>query len=447
MTGHARLGPSNHRWVHCPGSVREEANYQDVASAAAIDGTGSHLLLELCMQNNVLAIQYDQQIIGANDRENPSGWLVSIDRINRVQMHLDYISRRVQELKEMYPGSTVTVESETKADPGALFGRTDWWGTCDVTIICMTGDKCNFVEVSDYKDGRGWVNAKDNSQLQSYLIGKLRPFITKGLPEHCRMSIVQPKTNPVIRYQCSTRPDDNISVKGVMSKAVDLHRAAEATDAPDAPTFSGKHCQWCKANPKRGGHCVTATEESIKVVTNMSTTPTYQVGELQMFEKFTQVIADPKSLTSEQLSELLSAQDSLMAAFDACKAEIQFRIEAGEHVSGYAMVSGNSSRKWNEPEDVIVKKLKSRKLKLDDIYPKKLISPAQVMKLSQLTDAQKKKIDSDLISEVAGKLTLKKVAHSVAQSSTNDVQLAEQMFADVPATTETVADSNTISFF
>lgn len=448
MTGHARLGPSNHRWPHCPGSVREEANYPDIPGEAAIDGTGSHLLLEMCMENNVSAAQYDQQIIGANHPDHSTGWLVGIERINRVQMCLDYITRRVNELKAEYPDSTVTVEAESKADPGALFQRDDWWGTCDITILCRqkhTGE-LYFIEVCDYKDGRGWVNAKNNTQLESYLIGKLRPYVNKP-PQGCRMSIVQPKTNPVIRYQCSTRPEDNLTVKGIMSKAIDLHRAAVATDDPDAPCVSGKHCQWCKANPKRGGHCVTATEKSIQVVTDMSTN--LVSPSLPMFEQISKVIADPKSLTSDQLSELLSAQDALMAAFDACKTEIQVRIEAGEHVSGYAMVSGNSSRKWNEPEEEIVKKLKSRKLKLDDIYPKKLISPAQAMKLSKLTDAQKKRIESELISEVAGKLTLKKVAHSVAQSSTNDVDSINQMFAGVPAPTETVADNsnNEISFF
>tara|TARA_R110000737_G_scaffold20372_1_gene38721 strand:- start:5295 stop:6647 length:1353 start_codon:yes stop_codon:yes gene_type:complete len=436
MTGHARLGPSNHRWPNCPGSVREEANYPDIAGEAAIDGTGSHLLLEMCMDNNVPAIQYDQQIIGANHPDHTSGWLVGIERTQRVQMCLDYITRRVNELKAQYPDGTVTVEAESKSDIGGMFGRDDWWGTCDVAITCKqdhTGEVF-FIEVVDYKDGRGWVNAKDNTQLISYLGGKIRPYITGDRVKNCRMTIVQPKTNPVIRYQCSTRPEDKLSVESVMNKIVDMSRAAAETDKPDAPTRSGKHCQWCKANPKRGGHCVTATEQSIQVVTDMSTN--VAIPTLPMFEQITQVIADPKSLTSDQLSELLSAQDALMAAFDACRTEIQVRIEAGEHVSGYAMQAGNSSRKWNEPEEEIVKKLKSRRLKLDDIYPKKLISPAAAMKLTKLTDVQKKKIEADLITEVAGKLTLKKVAHSVAQSSTNDVDSVQQMFADVPASTE-----------
>ena len=81
MGGHARLGPSNHRWPHCPGSIREEANYPDVSGEAAIDGTGSHLLLEMCLDNNVLAIQYDQQIIGANSPEHTGGWLVGIGTV------------------------------------------------------------------------------------------------------------------------------------------------------------------------------------------------------------------------------------------------------------------------------------------------------------------------------------------------------------------------------
>ena len=471
MGAHARLGPSNHRWPHCPGSVREEANYPDIPGEAAIDGTGSHLLLEMCLINNVAAIQYDQQIIGANHPDRSSGWLVGIDRVQRVQMCLDYVERRVSELKAEYPGCTVTVEAESISDPGGMFGRDDWNGTCDISIICRhdhTGEVF-FIEAVDYKDGRGWVNVKDNTQLLAYLTGKMRPFIASGSEmiapldalrvKNCRMTIVQPKTNPVVRYQCSTRPDDNFSPSYVVGKAVELNSAAAATDDPNAPCFSGPHCQWCKANPKRGGHCVTATEKSIQVVTAMSTDLVNP--SLPMFEQISKVVADPKSLTSNQLSELLSAQDALMAAFDACRTEIQERIEAGQQVNGYAMQPGNSKRAWNESEDEIVKKLKSRRLKLDDIYPKKLISVAALMKSDKLTDAQKKKIEADLVTTVAGKLTLKKVAHNVVQSPTSDVDSVQQMFADVPhdpvaiddeiqerlTETLTAVDNSEISFF
>lgn len=470
MSDHKRLNPSNKRWPKCAGSPREEANYVDVAGAAAIDGTGSHLLLEMCLDNNVPAIQYDQQIIGANHEDHPSGWLVDKARIERVQMCLDYITRRVNELKAEYPGCTVVVESESKSDPGGAFGRDDWAGTCDVTITCRqdhTGEVL-FLEAVDYKDGRGWVHVVDDTQLLSYLFGKMRIYIGSGPDlvrpfrieriKNCRMTIVQPKTNPVIRYQCSTEPGkpgtEQFTPNYVLKKAEELSRAAHATDDPDAPVTPGKHCQWCKANPKRGGHCMAATDQSLEVVKNMSNTdliPAADLDKLPAFEYIGKVIADPKSLTSEQLSELASAKDALMAAFDKCEDEIQLRIESGQQVPGYAMKPGRGSRKWNEDEEVIVKKLKAKRLKLDDIFPKKLISPAALLKSDKLTDSQKKKVESELVSFVEGKLSLTKVAHSVAQSSTDDVQSAEMMFADVatptePAPAETDATTE-VSFF
>lgn len=458
---HARLPPSNERWPNCAGSVREEWNYPDIPGEAAIDGTGSHVLLEMCLENNVNAIQYDQQIIGANHPDNMNGWLVGLDRIERVQMCLDYITRRVNELKDQYPDAQVTVESETKADPGGLFGRTDWWGTVDVTIICRhkhTGDVL-FIETVDYKDGRGWVHVPGNTQLISYLLGKMRPYIGSGPDlvrpfrtdrvKDCRMTIVQPKTNPVIRYQCSTEPDkygNRLTVDQIIEAGSQMNKAAYATDDPDAPLSPGKWCQWCKANPKRGGHCMAATDKSLQVVKNMSTeisTSMSDVTNLLIFEYIEKIIADPKLLTSEQLSELASAKDPLMTAFASCEDEIKSRIEAGETVPGYAMVPGRGSNKWNDDEDTIVKKLKAKRLKLTDIYPKKLASPAQILKNPELTDIQKKKIETELVAHVAGKLTLTKVAHD----QDNNQQTAEMMFGDVaqPAIEQTTQSE--ISFF
>jgi len=461
--GHARLGPSNARWPRCPGSVREEARYPDIPGEAAIDGTGSHLLLEMCIENNVPALQYDQQIIGANHPDNINGWLVDIARCERVQMALDYITRRVAELQAQFWHCTVTVESEAKVDPGGAFGRNDWWGTCDITITArepMTGEAL-FIEAADYKDGRCYVSEKDNTQLRSYLfgrlrdyvgspIGKVRPFSPEKVRE-CRMTIIQPKTNPVVRYVCSTRPDDGISVMGVIDSAIVLSQAARATDYPDAPLVPGKHCQWCKANPKRGGHCTAETDQSIQTVNNMETTEIATTGEEDLLAYISKAVADPKSLTVEMLSKLADAEAGFQAAFNKVREEIQARIEQGDAVSGWAMRPGKGANVWNEDEETIVKRLKSRKLKLADIYPSKLISPAQVLKLSKLTKDQKARIEKDLITFNAGKKTLQKVAYDaaiekdVAQSSTNDVQsnAAELMFADVPKT-NTV--ESTVSF-
>lgn len=467
---HARLGPSNKRWPECPGSVREEERYEDVAGAAAIDGTGSHLLLEMCMDNNVQAAQYDQQIIGTNHPDNMNGWMVQPDRIKRVQMCLDYISRRVGELKQTYEGCTVTVESEGKADPGGAFGRDDWWGTVDITIIArhpMTGE-VYFMEVADYKDGRGYVSQKNNTQLISYLFGKMRPYVASGpdmvrpfiagkVPQ-CRVTIVQPKTNPPVRYQCSTRPEDGFSTAVVIEYAERLAAAAQETDNPKALCNPGKHCQWCKANPKRGGHCDAESQKSLMTVESMSDQQLIASdadgGGTSLFEYIGKAVADPKSLTPGQLADLADARDGIMAAFDKVTTEIQDRIEQGLHVPGYAMQPGRSSRVWAKSEEEIVKALKGRRLTKDDIFPPKLISVAQALKSDKLDDKQKARLEKDFVAEKAGKMSLKKVSRdhqaekSVGQSSTADLQSAEMMFGDVakPDTAEPEVKQE-ISFF
>jgi hypothetical protein len=414
--------------------------------------------LELCLKNNVSAAQYDQQIIGINHPDNPNGWMVAPDRIRRVQMCLDYITRRVNELTQKFPGSNVTVESEQKSDPGGAFGRTDWWGTIDITIIArhpMSGE-VYFIEVIDYKDGRMYVSEKNNTQLISYLFGKMRKHIASGpdlvRPFHpgaiggCRMTIVQPKTNPIVRYQCSINPEHEVSPVSVMNAAIDLSDAARATDDPNAPLIPGAHCKWCKANPKRGGHCTAETNQSLEMVMNMSTNEDQlnmdlnhnEDGSFSMFEYLGKAIADPKSLTPDQLADIADAEAGIQAVFDKVKEEIQSRIEQDMVVPGYAMGPGRGSNKWNESDKIIAKKLKGRRLKKDEIYPPTLISPAQVMKLTTLDDDQKERIRKDMISFVAGALTLKKTAR------VKETKSAEMMFADVPKIES--ADDAEISF-
>jgi len=426
---HARLGPSNHRWPHCPGSPREEAAYQDIAGEAAIDGTGSHLLLELCLQNNVRAEQYDMQIIGANHHDRPGGWLVDFERCERVQQCLDYITRRVNELSKQLPGSKVKVEAEARSDPGGMVGRDDWWGTCDVTILATNKhNKCLFLEVCDYKDGRMFVSEKENTQLYSYLIGKARPYVASGenltrpadftnISGGYRMTIVQPKTNPSVRYEDTT-------AKRVNEVLAELQNAAELTDDPNAPLESGKHCRWCKHKD----NCNAESERSMETIATM-TTDVATTGETPSFslDSFTAVLADIQNASPEVLVQLTDAKPGVDAAFKKIWDEIERRVVHGTDVPGFAMRPGNGKNVWSYDENEIATKLKARRLKKDEIYPSKLISPAQVLKLEKLSDSQKEKIQKDLIIHMPGDLTLKRVAFDEPEA----VNPAELMFGDV----------------
>ena len=411
MSDHARLSPSNKRWPYCPGSVREEEVYPDVAGDAAIDGTGSHILLELSLINNVQAITYDQQIIGSNHIDRPGGWLIDIERCNRVQICLDYVVRRKKELEERYSGCKIIVQAESKSNPGAFCQRDDWWGTCDITITVVDQkDQVIFIEAVDYKDGRGYVSEKWNSQLIAYLFGKMvecKSDVIVGF----RMTIIQPKTNTPIRYMCSTNPDHGLHNDSLMEKVNWLIERAAATDDPNAPLISGKHCQWCKHNPKRGGTCTASTEKSMEVINIMTNEIAVLNSDDGLLELITKAVSDVKSLEPDQLTKLADAKAGFLAAFDKVFTEIQERIETGVPVPGYAMLPGNAKKVWAEEEDVIVKKLKAKRFKKDEIYPSKLVTPAAALKKSDLTPIQKKKIAEELITEMAGKMTLKKVEY------------------------------------
>lgn len=422
---HARLGPSNARWVHCPGSVREEAGYEDVAGAAAIDGTGSHELLELCLLRGVRAESYLGHVIGCNHKDNPMGWMVSDDRILRVQQCLDYVSRRHAELTAQYPTGVITIEAECRSNPGSFYGRDDWWGTVDITMTVRVEGVTKFIEICDYKDGRSWVNAKDNTQLLSYLGGKAKEYDKHGLIDGYRTSIVQPKTNPPIRYHDYL---PNVAMGIVDGLAV----AAGKTDDPDAPLNAGKHCQWCKANQKRGGHCSAESQQSIEVVQSMSTDLIMTDGS-SLQEMFNNGIGDVSTIDSIKLSEFASAKAGIMAVFDKFEAEIKRRVEGGEKISGYAMKPGRTTKVWNEDEAAIEKMLKGRRMTKDQIFPRKLISPAQALKHEKLTDAQRDAIAKKYITEKAGKLTLTQVAHG-------EETTVEEMFKDV---SENVVQSET----
>ena len=436
MGGHARLGPSNHRWPHCPGSVREELSYaREPSSEAAIDGTGSHLLLELCLLSesgiDSDALTWVSRTIGEDTEDKPYGWVVTIDRATRVNMALHYLRRRRDELAVQFPCSVFVVEAESKSDPGGAFGRDDWWGTCDVTIMVMTDTNTPlYYEVIDYKDGRGWVAEKNNSQLLAYLGGKLRNHIGSGsdkvrpfrteLIQSCRMTIVQPKTNPPIRCQDSNAHD-------VMKHVSDLAWAAQLTDDPNAPLIpdnkGGKgYCQWCAHK----SNCIARQAQGaqgVALMSNVSTTGGSLLESLQAGQ------IDVTTMPADKLAEALDATASIRSLIDSIETEAQRRVtEDPDALPGYGMGAGRGSRVWADDPETVEKKLKGMRLKKDQIYPAKLASPAQIEKIDSLTDRQKKKLQEEMITVMAGKPKLVKV------STTNKVTAS--LFADVDAAEE-----------
>ena len=389
---HARLSPSNHRWPHCPGSVREEERYPDVPGDAAIDGTGSHELLNLCLTEGKRADEYIGQTIGEGHEDKPGGWTVDTERAKRVQMCLDYVERRVNELE----------------------GRS------------------GVLEVIDYKDGRGWVDVKGNFQFISYVSGAVDLFekqhmtkavnvyseiavnpgkrfnrddwfgtsdivITAGTGPYTKiiMTVVQPKTNPVVRSW-------EIYAHQLQMEAGELATAAALTDDPDAPLAPGDHCTWCKHG--RAGNCEAKNSIAVKGIEKMNISG--------LFENNLSV----ENMTNEQLAEIKDAEPLITKMLEQVSGEIFKRLKDGQEFENYGLGKGNSSKKWIDDEETVFKKLKGMRLKKEEIYVAKMISPAAALKHEGLTDRQKANLEK-MFEVVPGK---EKVVRKVHEKPTTE---------------------------
>lgn len=358
---HARLGPSgSSRWVNCPGSIREEVPYPDISGAAAKDGVGSHLLLELCLINKRKAVWYQGKRIGVGDEDAPpNGWLVRPDRVKRVQLCLDYVSDKVKQYGEA--GFTCEVEAETESNPGKFCGRDDWKGTCDILIKYLKNGVLCIVETIDFKDGRGYVSEKSNTQLVSYNLGK--GYLTEAY--EFVITIVQPKTKNPIRSETL----DALQMHTWFNK---LAKAADATDAPDAPLVAGKHCQWCKHKAK----CTVRGETDLTFLN-----------------------IDVEGASDNELEKAWDQAKIIKEKLSAIEQEIKNRNGVGSWVYG----EGKANYKFNVTEAKVKTALKGLGFKPSQYEVKKLVTPAALRKLD-MNEELKEQIEELITNEPSKQL-------------------------------------------
>ena len=98
----------------------------------------------------------------------------------------------------------------------------------------------------------------------------------------------------------------------------------------------------------------------------------------------------------------------------------------------------------------MVKKFKARKLTQDEYAPRKLVSPAQAMKLDKLTKKQREALEEEFVVVKAGAKKLGRVSYKKDEKDVNE------MFADVPkideekvgqSATDSVSSAPEVSFF
>lgn len=367
----------------CPGKPVMEAGLPDNSSAYAREGTAAHALLEQCILNNHRADAYFGRTIDVDGDKIG----VDEDMVDNINWCLDVIAD--------YAGDDGLVMAETRVNYAEDIGvaHDEAWGTSDVIIV-----RGNEAISIDLKYGRGVEVDPDCDQTKLYLLGTVRQV--DGLVadiEHCRAVILQPRlSRKPAEWDCTVGELRQWAAT-VAWDAVGRRQNAEA--AADVGAYldpNEKSCKFCKAKATCPALRAEAFDTSHGVV---PATP-------DEFADIEPATAEHLKVSDEQwLAACLSKVDLIEDWCKAVRAEAERRLLAGESVPGFKVVQGKrGNRQWADAK-AAEEALKTMRVKLEDMYDLKLISPTSAEKLAKaekLGPRQWAKLQ-DLITQSEGK--------------------------------------------
>jgi len=154
-----------------------------------------------------------------------------------------------------------------------------------------------------------------------------------------------------------------VSLKEVLLWARDqLQPIVESALGSNPPFQAGDHCRWCRARDS----CAHRKDWTMAQM----------LDELDDLES----MKDPDLMDNKDLAISMSVIDVIRAWCNDIESRTISEVQAGRDVGGWKMVAGRSIRKWKDAEQA-ESALRKTKLKVAEILPPKLISPAQAEKL------------------------------------------------------------------
>lgn len=376
--GHARLSPSKSgRVLVCAASVNREAALPDEPGGpAANQGTNAHWLLEQC----IIEDRCPPGVYG----DGGNGFLAQLpytadglphELLDQAYNCYHYVKQRKEAL-----GEGTQLLPEAKVDPMLYTGRNDSPGTVDAILV--SGD-LRTVEIVDLKTGGSLVEA-DASQLKLYALGVMAQYASPdgSVPfDTIRLTVFQPK-----------RPGEETVERFVDFTPADLIQwahgtwvpAAVASDDPNAPANpTDEGCKYCKA--KKHGTCAEykAAIQGVAVqLFGPVDTPTFSGAVINpALPNATDALLSEfavKQMTPEQVGAFLDIWPLVKARGKDIEEHAINMLKARVAIPGHKLVEGRKTNAWAHDDEEQAKKFKNAKLTLDDIYLRKLRSPAQM---------------------------------------------------------------------
>lgn len=328
---HSPMGPSAAaRWMNCTASVGYTKGMADTESIFAAEGTAAHELSEWARLESKPCKKYIGRKITVGEFE----FEVDQPMAEYVQQFVDYC--------EQWPGEAF-IESRVHYTAWVP----DGWGTADDIRIVEDEQLCR---LTDLKYGKGiQVYAKHNTQLMLYALGVLQDYGHIYDIKKFVLVIHQPRLNHVDEWE--------VTVKDLLNWAAEIVRpkAAEALSG-EGKFLAGSWCRFCPGKD-------VCKERANQYIDD--------------FEELT----DVDSISYPELAEILAKVPEIKAWCADIEKRALSAVQRGEPVGDYKLVAGRSRRDWKDAGAAEKALRKVSKLKVADILPQKLVSPAQAEKL------------------------------------------------------------------
>lgn len=352
---HSYVGGSTaKRVMNCPGSVNLCAQYPNVETVFAAEGTALHEAIDLIFQG---LLKNDRDVIGLDF----NGFVITEDMFEQAIVP----ALAMWDALDAELGGINYYNERRVVFPGidGAFGTVDMVGTSkDRTVVW------------DWKFGRGVaVTAEKNEQLMYYAYAAAHTQPTDRFFDYDKpieLFICQPMISNGERFTRWTTSWAQLEVF-----ALELRHAVERSQEPDPPFKTGSWCRFC--NAKTGCPAYRGMVEQVATLS-------------------------PAQMQSE-IERWLPYADMMIEWGQAVKDAAHRHLEEGGSIDGWKLVQKRATRRWTD-EDKAEAFLAEAGVPADVRAVKNVISPAEAEKVLKRLKAGE--IPDGLVSKISSGTTL-----------------------------------------